>query len=357
MAIEVTQKPSNGSCIIDCVTNCKRGTSEGLVVNLHPDFPIPEDQLHADMAFPWLEQVHELSEIQQTLLPNLPAFNTIGEYKEFVSQLRSISELWIILKRAWSLNRSGKLDLSNAELAKYRPKDSGEKHNLSEALFDFCGQLLGPIRRKIFTDAAELLAEANRNHPSKFADFKRHHKAAIYPLSLDHYFEVFSEYFKDFGEFTQTLLMCQYNMPMQQNAIASSTAFSITRMTYGNQFEALTSQFVVLACINNILSNREFGTFQSMDLKKYLTTNKANRANPFLNLPAFAEFSKSIDSTLRNASHHGAIKLDQSGITIRFRSGGSGAEQKMRYSEYLSICNENILRLAALFMLELILAL
>ena len=41
---------------------------------------------------------------------------------------------------------------------------------------------------------------------------------------------------------------------------------------------------------------------------------------------------------------------------IAFRSGGTGAERKMRYSQYLYLCNDNFLKLAALLMLELVLA-
>jgi len=51
------------------------------------------------------------------------------------------------------------------------------------------------------------------------------------------------------------------------------------------------------------------------------------------------------------------MQLDQNGTTIRFRSGGTGAERRIRYSEYLLACNDHMLKLAASLMLELALAL
>src|SRR2546423_1528696 len=35
------------------VSNCSPGIEDGQIVNLHPLFTIPQDQLHQDRAFPW----------------------------------------------------------------------------------------------------------------------------------------------------------------------------------------------------------------------------------------------------------------------------------------------------------------
>ena len=90
-----------------------------------------------------------------------------------------------------------------------------------------------------------------------------------------------------------------------------------------------------------------------MDLKKYLTINKARRGEPFSDNKALATFSTDLNSPLRNASHHGAIKLDNNRKNIIFRSGGSGSEKRMRYTEYLFLCNDLVMKLSALLMLEL----
>jgi hypothetical protein len=116
------------------------------------------------------------------------------------------------------------------------------------------------------------------------------------------------------------------------------------------------SNVEVPACINNVLSGRPFDRFATMDLKKYVTINKARRAEPLLATAPLSALATGINSAVRNASHHGAIKLDQVSGAITYRSGGTGATQKMRYIEYLALCSEMLLQLAALLMIELTLA-
>ncbi|HNK51661.1 MAG TPA: hypothetical protein PKX75_21830 [Nitrospira sp.] len=357
MSIEVVQKPEFGTAGISCTSNCEESSEEGLIVNLHPDFPIPEDQLHVDRAFPWLEHVRNLAQRQMELGATTPQFSSLDDYKRFVMEIQTPLERWAIVKKGWSLARNGRNDLAKATLEQYNFNGTDASHELREVLFHFCGTLLNHGQFALFTQAAELLAECTRRAPQEYDRLKRHHGEEWLQDHLDRYLDIFSEYFRDFGEFSQTLLVCQYNLPLDANASASSSAFSRTKMFYGNAYEALTSHYVVLACLNNILNGRPFDQFQAMDLKKYLTINKANRANPFSETKPFAALATNLDSTLRNASHHGAIKLDQARKKISFRSGGTGAEQKMSYTHYLVLCNDHILKLAALLMLELVLAL
>jgi hypothetical protein len=37
---------------MEYINNCQASTEEGQIINLHPHFAIPEDQLHTDRAFP-----------------------------------------------------------------------------------------------------------------------------------------------------------------------------------------------------------------------------------------------------------------------------------------------------------------
>jgi hypothetical protein len=46
---------------MEYISNCQAGTEEGEIVNLHPHFTIPEDQLHKDRVFPWLLKNDTLS--------------------------------------------------------------------------------------------------------------------------------------------------------------------------------------------------------------------------------------------------------------------------------------------------------
>ncbi len=125
-------------------------------------------------------------------------------------------------------------------------------------------------------------------------------------------------------------------------------------MFYGNAFEILTSNITVLACLNNILKGRAFDTFNQMDLEKYLTINKANRANTFKDTKEFYQFTKGLDSTLRYSSHHASMKYNKRKRIITYRSGGTGSVKTISYTDYLVKCNEAFISAVALLMLELI---
>jgi hypothetical protein len=108
-------------------------------------------------------------------------------------------------------------------------------------------------------------------------------------------------------------------------------------MFYGNAFEALTSNVTVLACLNNIMNGRSYDTFDKMDLAKYLTIDKAKRGEPFKDTQPFFDFSRDLDSVLRNASHHGAMKIEQNNQIISYRSGGTGALRTIPYFRYRTV--------------------
>jgi hypothetical protein len=258
------------------------------------------------------------------------------------------------VRKAWSLMRSGQQSLAARELQKYRLRDANPNPRLEE-LFDFCAGLL-QAKAPLFVDARALLASVFTQFPDEARRLAQWYREQWGHDHLERYFDIFLEFFKDFGEFSQSLLLCQYGLPIGDDAVASSQSFSRTKMFYGNAFEALMSNVEVPACINNVLSGRPFDRFATMDLKKYVTINKARRAEPLLATAPLSALATGINSAVRNASHHGAIKLDQVSGAITYRSGGTGATQKMRYIEYLALCSEMLLQLAALLMIELTLA-
>jgi hypothetical protein len=151
-------------------------------------------------------------------------------------------------------------------------------------------------------------------------------------------------------------MFSQYGLPLPEESQASSQGFKRTKMFYGNAFEVLTSHFTILACLNNVRNGRPYDQFNTMALSKYLSIDKAKRGNPFEDAKPFFEFARDLDSVLRNASHHGAIRIEQDSQVITYRSGGTGALHTMPYAKYLYKCNEIFLRVAALLMLELTIA-
>ncbi len=133
-------------------------------------------------------------------------------------------------------------------------------------------------------------------------------------------------------------------------ALGFSTLFVVSADNDEIVFYVLLSLFTLYTAIGII--QQKFDKFESMDLKKYLTINKGNRSKTFVDTPQYYAFAEGQESTLRNSSHHGAMKIDQKGRVITYRSGGTGGTRKIAYAKYLYYCNEIFLQTAALLMLE-----
>lgn len=330
--------------------NCKQGTIEGEIVNLSPDFPIQAAELHADLAFPSIGHLQNIVAAQQALgIAPIPA----GEYlKRGVDLSRRPNNLWPILEKAWSLGVRGRHDLAKQKIDEYF-NEPGTTKSLEDALFDFCLRMLTKGRIALFSDAADFAKKVYDEHTPQFNGLQRHHKQHFREENFERYRETFREYFSNFTDFSQTLMHAQLDINIPPTFEASSSAFSRTKLFYGNAFENLTTNVATLACMNNVAMGRRFDEFQTMTLKKYLTIDKANRCNPFKDEPTLMNIGKCLDSTIRNASHHGGMKLVNNGRQIQYRSGGNGAQRVMSYLDYIKASNEIVLSTCALFALEL----
>jgi hypothetical protein len=339
---------------LKCLNNCSQSDEDGVVVNLNPEFAVPEDLIHQDHIFPWLlhaPQVFDLGKIgskRKGQGGSFDVYNALGGS-------HFLPEEWQALKKAWSLHTNGRKELSFTVRKDFFESRGAEKTpDLLSWQFGFAMKLITPGYVTIFEDAASFLNKTRSDYQSEFSKFKQFHTDQLIKPHNERYFEVCSEYFKYFSEYSQVIVYVKNNTKLPSDCQASSSAFPHTKMFYGDAYEALTSNIVVLACLNNIACGRKYDAFAKMDLKKCMTINKANRANPFQDTAELNRFSECLDSTLRNSSHHGAIKYDRNRRTVNYRSGGTGAEQTMSYSEYLVKCNKIMLTLACLFMLEFI---
>lgn len=343
---------SGPSLSVDFTENCARGAEEGAIVNLHPNFTIPADQLHTDQSFPWMlstaavsKKQHEIMDRQQITPPD----NTLQSMKEY----QGVSDQWRIIRKAWSLTMRGQDDLAKQQLQEHRLSGDHGEIEFPDALFHFCELIVGPQKAGNIENFARLISEIRQTYSEEFFRFHRYFMSDLYREHHQQSFELFTEYFRDFSEFNQTLLFVQYDLPDTDEAVATSKFFSQTKMFYGNAYEVITSHFTLLACLNNVLNGRRYDQFLSMDLAKYVTIDKANRANPFKENSLFFEFAKGLDSTLRNASHHRAISIDSDHREITYRSGGTGAERQISYACYLRKCNEVFLNEVTLLMFDI----
>ncbi len=337
---------------INCVDNCEDSDEEGMIINLHADYTIPEDQLHVDQAFPWLDQLRQIVKIQAEEGAEKPDLDNIEELHEFKKQIATAFENWPVIKKSWSLTLNGRDDLAEKLLPNYNGYKFDGPFQFKHVLYDFLVTLLVPKKIKIFKEAVDITFDTSRRFEHEYSRFRQYYSEEIVNESLPRYFEIFKEYFNAYTEFNQTLNYSRYGLEFPEDAQASSALYSKTKMFYGNAFEGITSNYVTLACLNNVKQGRKFDKFESMDLKKYLTINKGNRSKTFVDTPQYYAFAEGQESTLRNSSHHGAMKIDQKGRVITYRSGGTGGTRKIAYAKYLYYCNEIFLQTAALLMLE-----
>lgn len=332
--------------------NCSRGNTEGKVINLSPDFPIPAEDLHLDLAFPSGPHVFRLLAAQAALgMRPIPA----GDFLQIASGALNHrpSILWPILDKAWSLHRRGRVDLAQAKVEEYFGGGDGSK-SIYEAIFDFCLRMLSPGRRSLFEDAAEFTSEAFRAHRDEFESLLTYLAGGVHQDNLERAHNTLKEYFSSYTDFSQLLTHAKHGVDVSDDYEASSVAFSKTKLFYGNAYENVTTNIATLAFVNNINAGRKFDEFMAMPLTTYLQSNKANRANPFAAVEAFTKICAPLKSTIRNASHHGAMRLINNGRAIQYRSGSSGEQKTMRYLEYINSCNEIMLSTCALLALELL---
>lgn len=171
------------------------------------------------------------------------------------------------------------------------------------------------------------------------------------------YFELMKEYFAAFSDFAQVQFLITTGVVIPADHKASSAHFHKTKMFYGNAFEVLGTVADILAYLNNILCSRSFNQFQDLTMENYAKLDKSSRFGPFaLNQP-FAALCSEADNHLRNASHHGATEYDAQSGDLIYRSGkgGTGPEQRISYSEYLSKCVRIFLYVISVLRIELVL--
>ena len=351
----------NISTDIVCIENCVPSDSEGKIVNLHPEYSIPSDQVHKDRAFPWLGDMHEMANVDQIKYDQL-GINTKIDYDELKRhhQMYGASsflvEEWKDLKRSWSLKSNDRVEISTSIYHGNHNKYgySKEIDSVEDWLIRFSGKVLSPHRLYLFENAAETKKHIQGKFSSQFSKFREYYVKNLFKDNFEKYFDLYSDYFKDYSEYSQVLSYVKREIDLPSGHQVSSRSFKRTKMFYGNAFEILTSNITVLACLNNILNGRAFDTFNQMDLEKYLTINKANRANTFKDTKEFYHFTKGLDSTLRNSSHHASMKYNKRKGIITYRSGGTGSVKTISYTDYLVKCNEAFISAVALLMLELI---
>ena len=333
--------------------NAEPGDEEGAIINIGAGFTIAQDKLHQDFYFPSFDAPRpnpDDFDIPEGLPGPIMLDATVA-----LGTLPYAEAKWRTLERALRFHRTGQQQNLDSQLDEFWGEPRNSEETLENALFNYFLRFLAPNGPIWLDPLGKTLQAAHAANPTEYAKLIGHYDSDLKTERFKAYSEIISEYFRGYGEFSQTLVYARSLLPLPPDAVATSSEFERTRMFYGNAFEVLGTHLDVPAALNNIISGRQFDQMNAMDLKQFRAINKANRTNCFAGNAELSWLVAEYDSTVRNASHHRWFKLDDSRRQITYRSGGTGAVHRMSYAEYLLRCNRLAIQLMMLACLELVL--
>jgi hypothetical protein len=349
----------NISWAVECIENCVPADPavDAPIVNVDANFLIaPEDQ-GRDGVFPRLKQMKALI---KKAIESGAVFDpsTISEQDRNTRPYRQpdYAEEWKSLKRAWSLARNGKQEISNKQIseasAKLYPHDPME--NLENWIWRLSSLACQPKYEQPFLN---IMGEIE---PLKSSDLISSFTQIYGPTFRERgarYFSIMSEFYAAYSEFGQVYLFVVNDIALPPGHNTSSTDFEAVRMFYGNAYEHFTSLVEILALLNNLLLGRPADVFQTLTLDAYRKLDKPGRFGPFSQNEHFFTICSEADNRIRNASHHGSFDFDQQRHIINYRSGkGPGPRQQMSYVDYQERCVRLFLQVMTLLRVELILS-
>lgn len=358
IALHLSPGPS-GESRIEAIDNAERtgAVEDAPVVNVDANFLVPKDERHVDMAFPRMDQMDQmLREAQKAAQDKGFAFPA-GSLSDQPLRKPDFHAEWKLLKKAWSLHRSGRDKLSGRKLSEASETfyKSEPLKSLHDWLFRFVTFLTQPALDARFEAVVDELRPLIGK--AELTSFLAVYETELRLERSTRYFDLLKSFFSAYSDFSQVLFLVTHGAKLDETNAASTVNFDATRMFYGNAFEAFASSVDVLAYLNNIVAGRPFDTFQSLTRTEYLKLDKAGRCNAFAANKGFSALCEEFDNQLRNASHHGGFIFDAANQVITYRAGkgGMGPEHKISYVTYLRRSTALFLNAITLFRAELLL--
>lgn len=345
---------------IETVENCTLGgfNRDRIVINLHPNFCFHIENYHNPLFFASLDS--------QGGLPALAKHMRVANDSRFVDlslqfDIPHASQLWNKVKSIYDLSRiHGKEQLVQKQITEYNQQRNKVRELVGfekckciselDVFEEFYDSLFYPKVNLLFNPVAELI---DRLHDDgQLYDFYGYYVDNLQADNAKRYLSSFTGYFKQRDILGQLIYRARIDSSDVDDLMVGSKNFDVIKLYYDEVYESLTSNFTVLACLNNLASGRKFDEFLTLTLNKYIhDVEKAKKDGPFKSNPLFSAFSDNLDSSLRNGSHHASIWRD--GEIVMYRSGGTGAKHEISYSRYLYLCCSITISLAALHLIEL----
>lgn len=342
-------------------------TDDFIAINIHTELVYPKEFINEKIFMPAMFVSQKL----QSHAEKKGFFNTKKSLKQpqnlsFLTQSifhglggdSNLLEDWFILNKAYSLYENNMNQLLEKELQKYTNIKqiyiTKRQPLIFSVLSDFFTRLLSP-NFILLNDLKKQFSKAKK-YKNEFNKFRKYYNTDLKKFHIENYFKIFNEFFKNFSEFNRLLLNSKIELHPEEGTecILCPINFENVNMFYGNAYEYVTTHIIIFTAINNILSKRKFNEFQTLTFKKYLELNKDSRLKTIQNNQVFNNFTKNIESTLRNASHHRWFYVDRENPGyLLYRSGGTGALHKITYIDYLYKSNSLLLKIAMMAILEI----
>lgn len=339
--------------------NCEEGDAEGPIVNIGAGFAISKDKLHQEMYFPSFETLPMLRKqiaAVEAMLEDADA-NTDGpsmlDASISMGIVPYVQDSWKLVQKAWRLHRTGRASLRDEQIEKFWAGAEHSDRSIEGVLMSFFASFHAPREDIVVPPLLGVLDDAFKKNPTELRRLADDLSGRWINDRIDAYVELLQEYFKGYGEFSQTLIYAKNDEPLGADRHASSSDFDATRMFYGNAFELLGSHLDFVAALFNIVEGRAYDQLSLITLANYRTINKANRTTCFSGNAELSKLVREYDSAIRNASHHRWFKRDARRENIEYRSGGTGALRTMTYADYLYRCNKLMLQIMALACVDL----
>lgn len=353
-----------GNFDIENLTFVDKEEEDFIAINMHPELIYPKKYINEKTMLPSvyiLEDLYKHAEKEGILFlsgkrkKSSFGFDTVALFDELGGDSNLLSD-WKIIYKSYSLFQSDMFDLMSHELKNYSNFDNVYigKSLLFSILFDFLSRFLAP-NLKLYHSIKKNFNQAKKKE-DEFIKLKKYYDEELKNIYWTDYFDIFNEYFKSFSEFNRLLINTKIALHPEENTecILCPVNFDEVKMFYGNAYEYITSHLNLFAGCNNIISNRTYDQFSTMTLNQYNRLNKDSKLNPLRSNVSFQLFVDNLDSTLRNASHHKWFYIDKHDPAyLLYRSGGTGAINKLSYIDYLYKSNLLMNKLAIMSMIEI----
>lgn len=339
--------------VFHALENCELCEEEGTITNLDSNFLVPQELLHKDQVFSWMIEARRIGMLDKDKDLRPGRYDIIHG----TGGVRELKPCIAALTKAWGLHLAGSVELRDKVLQEFASSVRiANKLTVAELAAVCASVFLGRVRE---AEVQQIIAEAQQCYFANPHEYKklRARLRANFDEALGRQIGLLEEYGKAYDQLSQTYIYAVRGTTVDGSVVASSKDLRAVRMFYGYCFEEVAVGFDLPACLNNIRKGRPYGEFAQMSLAKYLSINKAGRAKPFADNAEFASLHDEFESTIRNASHHNALRLCSGHPEIiEYRSGDEGKWRRMPFAEYLLRCNRIMMCAMRLLLLQLFVA-